>query len=266
MGDTVSFYSFKGGTGRSTCLSNVAFELAKRGSTVGCMDFDLSAPGLHMIYDIGPTRRNRTKSIHNYLDPQKPRSQDLNDYVLNIKKSYRDTNFEGDLFIMPGDISPNVAAEMAGDSEKTFREIQGLIRKFEREFNLDYIFLDSRSGISNQAMPIFNSADELMVFTKWTHQHKLGTYELLNWIGNTVAGNTDFFNNVITVASNVTNNVTQNNVENWVKQQLPAYVDQETLIHESDILKESEEIVIETAPNKQVTSDYQNVADIIEKI
>jgi nitrogenase subunit NifH len=43
---TVTFYSFKGGTGRSMALVNVAVDLANRGRTVLIVDFDLEAPGL----------------------------------------------------------------------------------------------------------------------------------------------------------------------------------------------------------------------------
>src|SRR6266704_1083558 len=43
---TVTFYSFKGGTGRSMALANVAVELARSGQRVLIVDMDLEAPGL----------------------------------------------------------------------------------------------------------------------------------------------------------------------------------------------------------------------------
>ncbi len=266
MGDIVSFYSFKGGTGRSTCLTNVAFELAKRGETVGCMDFDLSAPGLHMIYDIGPNRRARTKSIHEYLESRRS-SQELSDYVLDVRKSYRETDFEGELLLMPGDINPQIASEMAGDTQQQFNDIQDLIRDFETEYDLDYVFLDSRSGISNQAMPIFTSADHMLTFTKWTHQHKLGTYQLLDWIGDVIAEKgPDFFDRVIGVGSNVPDDVTGSHVSEWVENELPPFVRESTIIHESDILKKEEKVVIDAHPETLITEEYQNLADLIMEL
>ena len=44
---TVTFYSFKGGVGRTLALMNVAAELAKTGNNVAVLDFDLEAPGLN---------------------------------------------------------------------------------------------------------------------------------------------------------------------------------------------------------------------------
>jgi cellulose biosynthesis protein BcsQ len=43
---TITFYSFKGGVGRTMALVNVGFELARRGRRVLLVDFDLEAPGL----------------------------------------------------------------------------------------------------------------------------------------------------------------------------------------------------------------------------
>src|SRR5207248_760875 len=45
----VTFYSFKGGVGRSTALALVASILATRGHRVVMMDFDIEAPGLSFM-------------------------------------------------------------------------------------------------------------------------------------------------------------------------------------------------------------------------
>lgn len=45
-GRVITFYSYKGGVGRSRALANVAFLMASRGKSVLCLDFDLEAPGL----------------------------------------------------------------------------------------------------------------------------------------------------------------------------------------------------------------------------
>lgn len=42
-----SFYSYKGGVGRTVCLLNVAWELALRKKKIVLLDLDLEAPGLH---------------------------------------------------------------------------------------------------------------------------------------------------------------------------------------------------------------------------
>ena len=45
-GSVITFYSYKGGVGRSFALANVGVLLARWGFRVLCIDFDLEAPGL----------------------------------------------------------------------------------------------------------------------------------------------------------------------------------------------------------------------------
>jgi hypothetical protein len=50
LGRIVTFYSYKGGTGRSMALANVAWILASHGHRVLAIDWDLEAPGLHRYF------------------------------------------------------------------------------------------------------------------------------------------------------------------------------------------------------------------------
>src|SRR4051794_4103803 len=44
---TITFYAYKGGTGRTLALANAAKYLARLGQKVFAVDLDLEAPGLH---------------------------------------------------------------------------------------------------------------------------------------------------------------------------------------------------------------------------
>lgn len=50
LGRIVTFYSYKGGTGRSMAVANVAWILASNGYKVLAIDWDLEAPGLHRYF------------------------------------------------------------------------------------------------------------------------------------------------------------------------------------------------------------------------
>lgn len=50
VGQIVTFYSFKGGTGRTMALANVAWILAANGKRVLIADWDLESPGLHRFF------------------------------------------------------------------------------------------------------------------------------------------------------------------------------------------------------------------------
>jgi tetratricopeptide (TPR) repeat protein len=52
-GIIVTFYSWKGGVGRTMALANTAVQLARRGRRVLAVDWDLEAPGLERYFGVG---------------------------------------------------------------------------------------------------------------------------------------------------------------------------------------------------------------------
>jgi MinD-like ATPase involved in chromosome partitioning or flagellar assembly len=48
----ITFYSYKGGVGRSMALANVADLMARSGLRVLIVDFDLEAPGLEHFFPV----------------------------------------------------------------------------------------------------------------------------------------------------------------------------------------------------------------------
>src|SRR6478752_1869153 len=49
-GSVITFYSYKGGTGRTMALANVAWILAANGKRVLVVDWDLESPGLDRFF------------------------------------------------------------------------------------------------------------------------------------------------------------------------------------------------------------------------
>ncbi|HEY7514040.1 MAG TPA: hypothetical protein VIC87_06160, partial [Vicinamibacteria bacterium] len=60
---TFTFYSYKGGTGRSLLLANAARYLALLGHRVVALDFDFEAPGLHFKLNISPPGKRTGDAI-----------------------------------------------------------------------------------------------------------------------------------------------------------------------------------------------------------
>lgn len=73
-GEVITFYSYKGGTGRSMALANVACLLTRKlagGKGVLMVDWDLEAPGLHRFFHDRLTRRlGQSESVESALDKQ----------------------------------------------------------------------------------------------------------------------------------------------------------------------------------------------------
>jgi MinD-like ATPase involved in chromosome partitioning or flagellar assembly len=74
----ITFYSFKGGVGRTMALVNTAHALAKQGARVLMVDFDLEAPG--MTHFFGKAVRRRRKGV----------ARDALDLLLEAKHSYQE--------------------------------------------------------------------------------------------------------------------------------------------------------------------------------
>ena len=64
LGRIITFYSYKGGVGRSFVMANIAAILAKWGCKVLCVDWDLEAPGLHHFFPDVADSDNKNGLIH----------------------------------------------------------------------------------------------------------------------------------------------------------------------------------------------------------
>ena len=65
MGSVVTFYSWKGGVGRTLALANTAVQLARAGRKVLMIDWDLEAPGLHHYF----LTSGKPESSHLHVTP-----------------------------------------------------------------------------------------------------------------------------------------------------------------------------------------------------
>src|SRR2546427_7043546 len=96
-----TFYSFKGGTGRSMALVNAAVELVKAGRRVLIVDFDLEAPGLD-TFNL-PRPQTPTKGIVDFVLKYLETAQapDVSEYL------YRSpiVGTSGQLWVMPSGVS-----------------------------------------------------------------------------------------------------------------------------------------------------------------
>lgn len=65
MAQVITFYSYKGGIGRSMALANVAWALATNSERVLVIDWDLEAPGLHRYFHpfLADPEQNRSKGL-----------------------------------------------------------------------------------------------------------------------------------------------------------------------------------------------------------
>ncbi|HOT92427.1 MAG TPA: AAA family ATPase [Anaerolineae bacterium] len=148
----VSFYSFKGGVGRTTALAAVAILLSRAGHRVAVLDLDLEAPGLGGLLLAG-------------IDPPE---EGVVDYLLEVQLadqqpallspySVTQTQWSGEtgqpLYVFTaGRLNGAFLDKIARlDFEKFVTQqdnpLKHLLRQIHAEYSPDFILLDVRSGL-----------------------------------------------------------------------------------------------------------------------
>ena len=146
-----TFYSFKGGVGRSMALANAAVELAKRGHRVLAVDFDLEAPGLDTFDVLRPRDEvpGLIDFVHEYLDSN--RAPDARRF---LARSPDIGDRGGELWIMPsGAQQASYAAHFNQidwadlyDKRDGYLLFEDLKAQWKQVVDPDYVLIDSRTG------------------------------------------------------------------------------------------------------------------------
>jgi MinD-like ATPase involved in chromosome partitioning or flagellar assembly len=174
-GRVIVFYSFKGGTGRSMAVANVASLLARQvedGRGVLVVDWDLEAPGLHRYFQ--PYLRRASSGIsqvldelpglvdyftllRNRLDAHPPCSLNASDVAelvdsLPLADFIVETDIPNLSLMKAGRLGPKYAETVATfDWPGLYRAAPTLIRAFADRLasQYRYVLVDSRTGLTD---------------------------------------------------------------------------------------------------------------------
>lgn len=187
----VTFYSYKGGVGRSTSLAIVARLLAKDGYKVAVLDFDLEAPGqLTLLAEKNWCSRFGITDylIHKpYLKEQITKETFLREYIIEIPKIAKQ---KGNIYLMPagGKYSKNYLERLASINFDRYLRLRQhpmdeLFKDIEEAIKPDVILIDSRTGFADVAGSLlFRYSDLVSVHIYNNEQNKLGIEALTEQI------------------------------------------------------------------------------------
>jgi MinD-like ATPase involved in chromosome partitioning or flagellar assembly len=159
--ETITFYSYKGGVGRTLSLANIAIYLSRFGLNVCIVDFDLEAPGVH--YKLKPlfsrpVERGLVDYIYEFTSGGNVPAS-LSEYALTAENV---PEGEGNIRLIP---AGNVLSaeywkklasidwhgffyESGGEGIPFFLEFKEKIRS---ELQPDFLLIDSRTGITEMS-------------------------------------------------------------------------------------------------------------------
>ena len=176
-----TFYSLRGGVGRSTALAYTAHILASSGRKVICVDMDLEAPGITALFGKEEEVLEGMGLVHLLLEIDQGGDPDITNHLLRISESY-------DLYCLPaGKTDANYARLLRYiDPESWYREERNpLYELFDKlckklPFTPDVILLDARTGITQLSGPLMFDLSDISIIVFFPHpQTKNGTNALV---------------------------------------------------------------------------------------
>jgi len=147
----VTFYSYKGGVGRSFALANIAVILVQWGNRVLVADWDIEAPGLNFYFP--NFTLSRSAGVLDFLDDcgkDSPRAGST--YASRLQL----TGIEGELYLMPasgedGIDYTNFVQQLDWDelydNHALGARLEQLRSEWQSEF--DFVLIDSRTGVTD---------------------------------------------------------------------------------------------------------------------
>ncbi len=175
LGRFLTFYSYKGGTGRSMALANIAWVLACAGRRVLAIDWDLEAPGLHRYFRpflidgevtasdglmdlIDRYANHAIRPVENHETPDPTwflPYADVSNYIVSI--NFPHFRAGGKIDLLPaGRQGEGYALTVNSFNWQNFYDRLGGGGFFEAvkqglRAEYDYILIDSRTGVSDTA-------------------------------------------------------------------------------------------------------------------
>ena len=159
--ETVAFYSYKGGVGRSLLLAHAARFLAKLGKGVVALDFDFEAPGLHYKFGFDqisdpPTFTGGTVP---YLIATAEGAASPPRLIDQMLVPPRPVDIRGWVWLMPAGPAPHkiywAALKQLGErlrlgdpSGQGLMALLDLRARIADELKPDYLLIDARTGVT----------------------------------------------------------------------------------------------------------------------
>ncbi len=167
MAKIISIHSFRGGTGKSNIVANIAAVLARAGKRVGVIDTDIQSPGIHVIF--GFNAEKMTHSLDDYLWGLCEIQETCYDVA-----SALGAGVKGRVYLIPSSIKPNDITRILKEGYDVTRLHDGL-QTLTKALNLDALLVDTHPGLNEETLLSIAIADKLVVLLRPDQQDYQGT-------------------------------------------------------------------------------------------
>jgi MinD-like ATPase involved in chromosome partitioning or flagellar assembly len=164
----VSIHSFRGGTGKSNLVANLAATMTRLGHKVGVIDTDIQSPGIHVIFGLDEDKMNR--SLNDYLWG----NCDIQETAYDVSHVFGLESVTGSLHLIPSSIKAGEIARVLREGYDVGRLNDGF-QELIRCLNLDYLLIDTHPGLNEETLLSLAISDVLVVILRPDHQDFQGT-------------------------------------------------------------------------------------------
>lgn len=163
----ISIHSFRGGTGKSNIVGNIAALLARSGLRVGVVDTDIQSPGLHVLFGLALDEIQHT----------------LNDYVwgsCSIEETAHDVtarlgaNVTGRLYLLPSSMDSDQIARVLREGFDPRILVDGF-HQVSADLHLDALIVDTHPGLNSETLLSMAVSDALAIILRPDAQDYQGT-------------------------------------------------------------------------------------------
>ncbi len=192
---TITFYSYKGGVGRTLAMANVAKWLSEFNKKVCMIDFDLEAPGLHFKFQQQlksfEFKRGIVDYIHDFVV-----TKEVPKTILDCVHTFKTSSKNPDIHFIPAGntSSPEYWKKLSAISWNDLfykEESEGvpffldLKEKIYKELDPDFLLVDSRTGISEiSGITMSLYADKIVIVAANNDENLFGARDIIKSISN----------------------------------------------------------------------------------
>jgi len=178
MPQIIAVHSFRGGTGKSNTVANMATVLASEGRRVGVVDTDILSPGIHVLFGLDETQV--THSLNDYLWGRCDIKQATYDVTPELgagpstRSPLGSAGQAGRIYLIPSSLKAGEIARILREGYDAGLLNDGL-HKLIKDQALDVLLIDTHPGLNEETLLSIAIADAVVIVLRPDQQDYQGT-------------------------------------------------------------------------------------------
>jgi len=167
MSKILSIHSFRGGTGKSNTVANLAALLALEGLRVGVVDTDMQSPGIHILFGLAGEQVSR--ALNDYLWGKCMIAETAHDVSAQLGG-----DIKGKVYLIPSSIKSGEITRVLREGYDAQRLIEGF-RRLIKDLYLDVLLIDTHPGLGEETLLSIVISHTLVIILRPDQQDYEGT-------------------------------------------------------------------------------------------